>query len=317
MNKTTAKEVSLLRPYDILCGRSRSSFNNIGNRRFRVTVGMNVKRYDSIATRSERGNFILSLAHTLKDDVGFRFLRILKNGEKVELTEEEARAKIGHALRDLSASLREGTSKPPNKPKAARREKKVIKARTMKSTKLEAPSTKPKIVTPNLKKETLCLDSSAFPRSNFVAESMVPSFENNDSNNHSHNHIQEKDWNLPVAVSSASFLPWREQGMREFGFFPLDMDGCDAANTHDDSDDNDSLLPHPQQREFEETAMLSDPANNLLWGISIPSSRPGSPSHDARKLSSRFEPVLSQTSYSSFFCCTKAGQEDSNVPHTP
>eukprot|EP00980_Cylindrotheca_fusiformis_P001863 scaffold417_cov97-Cylindrotheca_fusiformis.AAC.6 len=263
MNKTppppppAAIEVSALRPYDILCGRSKNCFNNIGNRRFRVTMGMNVKRYDSIATRSERGKFIISLAHTLKDDVGFRFFRILKNGEKVELTEEEARAKIGHALRDLSASLREGTSKPPNKPKIARKKKKVIKARTMKSTQLEDRSMKLNIVTPTLKKDTLCLDACASQRPSLVAGSMVPSFgENNDSNNSSNNNLQEKDWDLPVAISSAALLPWREQVLGEFGFSPLDVYGCDAATAtaHDD----DFPLLHPLQHEVEESPILSD-----------------------------------------------------------
>eukprot|EP00980_Cylindrotheca_fusiformis_P001859 scaffold417_cov97-Cylindrotheca_fusiformis.AAC.2 len=248
MNKTTAKEVLALRPYDILCGRSKHSFNNIGNRRFRITVSLNVKRYNSIATRSGRAGFIESFARTLKDDVGFRFFRILKNGEKVELTEEEARAKIGHALRDLSASLREGTSKATKTSKTAKRKRKAIKKTTMTSTKLEAPLVKPKVVTPTIKKETLFLDASAFPRSNSVAEPMVPSLdENNDSNNKSNNHFQEKDWNLPVAVSSASVLPSREHGLGEYGFSPLDV-------THDD----DALLPLPQQHKLEETAMLSD-----------------------------------------------------------
>lgn len=99
------------RPYDILCGRNRNSFNNIGNRRFRITISMNVEKYNALQTRHERSKFIASLAQTLRYDVGFRFLK--RNGGKInpddqaELTDDEIRAKIGHALRDLSTSMRE------------------------------------------------------------------------------------------------------------------------------------------------------------------------------------------------------------------
>ena len=95
------------RPYDILCGRNRNSFNNIGNRRFRITINMNVEKYNSMRSRHERSKFIASLAHTMKYEVGFRFLKRGKNpSETSELTDDEVRAKIGHALRDLSTVLR-------------------------------------------------------------------------------------------------------------------------------------------------------------------------------------------------------------------
>lgn len=70
---------------------------------------MNVEKYDSLRSRHERSKFIASLAQTMKYEVGFRFLK-RKGGEQLELTDEEVRAKIGHALRDLSTSLRENAS---------------------------------------------------------------------------------------------------------------------------------------------------------------------------------------------------------------
>ncbi|CAJ1931628.1 unnamed protein product [Cylindrotheca closterium] len=98
-----------VRPYDILCGRSKTCFNNIGNRRFRITISMNLKKYDSLPNRTERGKFIFTLAQTLQEDAGFRFVRISKKNGRVELTNEEIRAKIGHALRDLSKAQAEAT----------------------------------------------------------------------------------------------------------------------------------------------------------------------------------------------------------------
>eukprot|EP00526_Cylindrotheca_closterium_P013946 CAMPEP_0113631676 /NCGR_PEP_ID=MMETSP0017_2-20120614/16461_1 /TAXON_ID=2856 /ORGANISM="Cylindrotheca closterium" /LENGTH=346 /DNA_ID=CAMNT_0000542195 /DNA_START=62 /DNA_END=1102 /DNA_ORIENTATION=+ /assembly_acc=CAM_ASM_000147 len=100
------------RPYDIMCGRNRNSFNNIGNRRFRITINMNVEKYNALRSRHERSKFIANLAHTMRYEVGFRFLKKKsgKNSETVDLTDEEVRAKIGHALRDLSTVLRENAA---------------------------------------------------------------------------------------------------------------------------------------------------------------------------------------------------------------
>jgi hypothetical protein len=46
----------------------------------------------------------------LKNEVGFRFVRHTKKKGRVELSDKEIQAKIGHALRDLSATLRESTN---------------------------------------------------------------------------------------------------------------------------------------------------------------------------------------------------------------
>ncbi|CAJ1950070.1 unnamed protein product [Cylindrotheca closterium] len=102
------------RPYDVLCGRNRNSFNNIGNRRFRITISMNVEKYNAMRSRHERSKFIASLAQTMRYEVGFRFLKRkeggAKNAQTVELTNYEIRAKIGHALRDLSSNTKEDGS---------------------------------------------------------------------------------------------------------------------------------------------------------------------------------------------------------------
>jgi hypothetical protein len=70
---------------------------------------MNVEKYDSLRSRHERSKFIASLAQTMKYEVGFRFLK-RKGGEQIELSDDEIRAKIGHALRDLSTALRQNAS---------------------------------------------------------------------------------------------------------------------------------------------------------------------------------------------------------------
>lgn len=53
-------------PYDVLCGRHRLSFNNIGNRRFRVTISLFLDRYMEAPTRQEKSLIVLTVAATVK-----------------------------------------------------------------------------------------------------------------------------------------------------------------------------------------------------------------------------------------------------------
>ncbi|KAL3927899.1 MAG: hypothetical protein SGBAC_012885 [Bacillariaceae sp.] len=143
----TADDVSQdVRPYDILCGRSKTCFNNIGNRRFRITIGMNLEKYDNLTNRTERGKFIVSLARTLKEDVGFRFVRISKKTGRVELSDEEVRAKIGHALRDLSKTKAEAAAAAA-KPVITEEAKKIMEATKKPPLKVVTPEPQPRRVT--------------------------------------------------------------------------------------------------------------------------------------------------------------------------
>merc|ERR1719491_1831668 len=62
-------------PYDIVCGRNSGAYKNIGNRRFRVTIEMNLQRYIDSPTREEKTNTIKAIVHMLHDDIGARFLK--------------------------------------------------------------------------------------------------------------------------------------------------------------------------------------------------------------------------------------------------
>jgi hypothetical protein len=92
-----------LGPYDIICGRCSNAFNNIGNRRFRVTISLNVQRYIDAPTREDKGQVIASVVALLKNEIGARFFGV-KGGKLVELDGTEIRKKVGHALRDTAAN---------------------------------------------------------------------------------------------------------------------------------------------------------------------------------------------------------------------
>jgi hypothetical protein len=96
------RAVNTLRPYDVICGRGSIPFNNIGNRRFRILISMNVHHYNECDGRNRKGLYIRSLVRTFEEDIGIRFFK-LKNGRLIQLTPRQIRQKVGHALRDVLA----------------------------------------------------------------------------------------------------------------------------------------------------------------------------------------------------------------------
>lgn len=104
---------SNLGPYDIVCGRCGGAYNNVGNRRFRVTIRLNLAKYQEIQSRHARSLLFVSLVRFLKNEVGVRFFKPINNKELnqhgqlyMEMTEKEARDKVGHAFRDLARTTK-------------------------------------------------------------------------------------------------------------------------------------------------------------------------------------------------------------------
>jgi len=99
-------------PYDVLCGRSKLSFNNTGNRRFRVTVALNLERYLKALTRQGKTNVIISVADQVRQNGG-RFLKWNRRTKDWELLDDKrVRGKVGHALRDMATARENSTQKP-------------------------------------------------------------------------------------------------------------------------------------------------------------------------------------------------------------
>jgi hypothetical protein len=91
-------------PYDILCGRHKLAFNNIGNRRFRVTVSLFLDRYVAATTRVAKTQIVVEILELLYN-IKARFLKHdLRTDTWIDLTNKEARAKVGHAIRDMLAA---------------------------------------------------------------------------------------------------------------------------------------------------------------------------------------------------------------------
>lgn len=87
-------------PHDVLCGRDKIAFNNVGNRRFRIMISLSINKYVSLAKkRKEKSQLIRSIVESTKE-CGGRFLQE-KDGILVELSARDAHDKVGHAIRDM------------------------------------------------------------------------------------------------------------------------------------------------------------------------------------------------------------------------
>merc|ERR1711935_1206994 len=105
------ENVNEIGPYDIICGRNNGAHNWVGNRRFRVTIMMNLKKYTEAPTREEKTHVIKSVIELLLDKkgVGARFIKKVGEEKYVRLKDKQIREKVGHAFRDMiSLAEKEG-----------------------------------------------------------------------------------------------------------------------------------------------------------------------------------------------------------------
>eukprot|EP00542_Grammatophora_oceanica_P022020 CAMPEP_0194033078 /NCGR_PEP_ID=MMETSP0009_2-20130614/5876_1 /TAXON_ID=210454 /ORGANISM="Grammatophora oceanica, Strain CCMP 410" /LENGTH=726 /DNA_ID=CAMNT_0038673689 /DNA_START=502 /DNA_END=2682 /DNA_ORIENTATION=- len=99
--KSQKSEVVVQNPLDtdILLGRSKASWNHVGNRRFRVFVGLHLKQYMEATTRLEK-TMVVNLVVEAIQEAGGRFLKQNKDKTWYMVHNKLAREKVGHALRD-------------------------------------------------------------------------------------------------------------------------------------------------------------------------------------------------------------------------
>ena len=101
---------------DVICGRDKVCHHHVGNRRFRVVIGMNHERYKTAPSRTHRKRItteIIEHVHNWKP--GGRFLKLdTTTGRWCVATNDYTRDKVSHALR---------SAKDPNGPKASKNRK--------------------------------------------------------------------------------------------------------------------------------------------------------------------------------------------------
>mmetsp|Transcript_28067 Transcript_28067/g.39453 ORF Transcript_28067/g.39453 Transcript_28067/m.39453 type:complete len:231 (-) Transcript_28067:96-788(-) len=92
--------------YDVICGRGKSCFNHIGNRRFRVTIDMNLARYAAASSKLEKSLIVMSIVDMVRDNSprGGFVKHVVRTARWYEVGDHLAREKVGQALREALSS---------------------------------------------------------------------------------------------------------------------------------------------------------------------------------------------------------------------
>jgi len=88
---------------DILCGRGEKCIKHPGTRRFHRIIKDNLENYMNASSRFEKSIVISSIVTSVQE-CGTRFIKFNRNAQRfVVLSEDQAREKAGHFIRDLVA----------------------------------------------------------------------------------------------------------------------------------------------------------------------------------------------------------------------
>ena len=116
-NSTTALPANYQpQPADVKCGRGKGAYNQPGNVQFRQVVERFRAPYLRSRTVTEKTALLNAIIDEYQDVSGGRFIRRAPGGNAgwIELSREEIRAKVGHAMRQVIAvaQKKEGTVPP-------------------------------------------------------------------------------------------------------------------------------------------------------------------------------------------------------------
>eukprot|EP00540_Astrosyne_radiata_P019586 CAMPEP_0116847950 /NCGR_PEP_ID=MMETSP0418-20121206/14715_1 /TAXON_ID=1158023 /ORGANISM="Astrosyne radiata, Strain 13vi08-1A" /LENGTH=166 /DNA_ID=CAMNT_0004479445 /DNA_START=64 /DNA_END=564 /DNA_ORIENTATION=+ len=109
--------VLTLRDADVLCGRGRTCFNHIGNKRFRTIISSNVQRYVTAKSKSDKTALVEEIIYEVWKENG-RFLKEdPETGLWLDTGLQGAKEKVGHSLRDAATMTKTKFRTPRRKSK--------------------------------------------------------------------------------------------------------------------------------------------------------------------------------------------------------
>jgi hypothetical protein len=93
--------------YDVVCGRGKGSYNRPGNKRFRAMVCRHLPEYSAAKTKVDKGMVLNAIVEDIRSQNNgtTRFLKSGKNRTWFELTDDQAREKVGHTVREAITAL--------------------------------------------------------------------------------------------------------------------------------------------------------------------------------------------------------------------
>jgi hypothetical protein len=85
--------------YTVMCGKGKEYYNNIGNRRFRVIVEMNLQRYTRTVSKAGKSDIVSEVIRVIRASGG-QFAKLENSDEWWDIGDVAAREKVGSYFRD-------------------------------------------------------------------------------------------------------------------------------------------------------------------------------------------------------------------------
>ena len=99
-------------PNDVVCGRGKGSYNRPGNKKFRAMVEEHVEEYVQARTKLDKSMVLSAIVEKVREQWNGRFIK-QKKGVWEEIGDEQAREKVGHAIREAIAAGEKKTASSP------------------------------------------------------------------------------------------------------------------------------------------------------------------------------------------------------------
>jgi hypothetical protein len=101
--------------FDIVCGRGKGHYNRPGCKRLREIIRAYIPQYTAARTKLDKSSVVSCILETVKDQENARFVKC-KKGIWYELSDDQAREKVGHTMREAIALFKSLASSPPVAP---------------------------------------------------------------------------------------------------------------------------------------------------------------------------------------------------------
>ena len=109
--------------YDVVCGRGKGSYNRPGNKRFRAIVNQHIPQYQSSKSKLDKSMVLNTIIDRVRqqNNGNARFVKHDKKKGWFEIGVDQAREKVGHAIREAIAA-----NKPSRVPVVTKKEVKHV-----------------------------------------------------------------------------------------------------------------------------------------------------------------------------------------------
>ena len=109
-------------PWTVMCGRGRDCYNNIGNRRFRILIDLNLPKYASAKTKMAKSVVVMNVVDIIRESnggYGGFVKRDHRTKQWCEVGDDAAREKVGQQFRAALAAGAAGNEKSESPSKVA------------------------------------------------------------------------------------------------------------------------------------------------------------------------------------------------------